>query len=102
MRSRLLDAGLLAFPRGVRDRDGDHLRDLAHELADDHGITREVLGLVRGGLGERARRVRRSRRTMLAVGALTGLVLTLLTATAAAAATQFEDEEVTQWQHGQG
>lgn len=90
MRRRLLELGLFAFPREVRERDGEHLRDLALDLADDHGTVREVLGLVRGGLGERRRRSRRPR--LIAAGALTAAVLTVLTAMATASSARVDED----------
>ena len=54
MRRRLLEICLLAYPRVRRERDSDYLRDLALELADAHGLRRQILSLLRGGLGERA------------------------------------------------
>jgi hypothetical protein len=92
MRRRLLEACLLAYPREVRDRDRDHLRDLALELADAHGTAREALGLIRGGLAARRRHRGRSRRTVIAVGAVTGLVLALLTWSAAAQGGRVEED----------
>ncbi len=53
--SHLIEASLLAYPRDVRRRDGDHLRDLALELGEEHGFLREAFGLLRGGLVERWR-----------------------------------------------
>ena len=53
MRRRLLELCLLAYPRARRDRDGDYLRDLALELAETYGLRRQVLSLLRGGLGAR-------------------------------------------------
>ena len=55
MRRRVLELSLLAYPRQVRQRDGDHLLGLALELADSHGAAREAFGLLRGGLAERRR-----------------------------------------------
>lgn len=89
MRSRLLDLCLRAYPRDLRARDGAHLRELATDLAADHGVLREALGLLRGGLAER-RRHGRVRRTVVAVVAATALILTALTWTATA---QGEREE---------
>lgn len=90
MRRRLLELGLLAYPREVRDRDGEQLRDLALDLADDHGSAREVLGLVWGGLGERRRRLPRPR--LVAAGVLTAAVLAVLTMTATASSAQVEED----------
>ena len=53
MRRRLLEVCLLAYPRARRESDGDYLRDLALELADVHGVWRQALSLLRGGLSER-------------------------------------------------
>lgn len=90
MRRRVLDLGLLAYPRELRDRDGEHLRDLALDLADDHGTARELLGLVWGGLGERGRQIRRPR--LVAAGALTAVVLAALTMTATATSARVEED----------
>ena len=91
MRRRVLELALRAYPRQVRLRDGDHLLGLALELADQHGATREVLGLVRGGLGER-RRQGRTRRAVAAVLAVTAVVLTALTWTATAQGGRVEED----------
>lgn len=88
--SRLLDLCLLAYPRQVRARDGDHLRELAADLAGDHGALREAFGLLRGGLAER-RRQPRTRRSVIAVAAATLLTLTALTWTATATGDAEED-----------
>ncbi len=54
-RSRLLRAALRAYPKAVRERDGDVLLDCAADLAGDGGSrAREAAGLVRGGLAQRA------------------------------------------------
>ena len=91
MSRRILDLCLLAYPRGVRSQDRDHLRDLALELADDHGVLREAFGLLRGGLAER-RRQSRARRAVVAVGAATLLALTALTWTATAQSGRVEED----------
>jgi hypothetical protein len=67
MSRRLVGLCLLAYPREVRARDGEHLRDLALELADDHGVLHEAFGLFRGGLRERWRLARPRRRAVFAV-----------------------------------
>jgi hypothetical protein len=84
MRARVIGLCLLAYPRAVRVRDRDHLRDLATDLAEDHGTLREALGLLRGGVAERLRHAGRSRRAVLAVVAAAALVLAGLTWTATA------------------
>jgi len=91
MRRRLLDLCLLAYPREVRARDREHLRDLAMDLADDHGTVREALGLLRGGLTERRRRGR-TRRAVIAVAAGTALALGGLTWTATAQGGRVEED----------
>lgn len=93
MRHRVLRACLRAYPRDVRERDGRELRDLAEDLAADHGVVREALGLVRGGWAERWRR-RSPRRTTVALTAATASVIAVLTWSAAAAAepTRVEEE----------
>ena len=91
---RLVGLCLLAYPRAVRARDGEHLRGLAAELAADHGILREAFGLVRGGLAER-RRQSRTRRAVVAVGAATFVALTALTWTATAQGGRVEEEVFT-------
>lgn len=53
MRMKLLDLCLLAYSRARRERDGELLRSLAAELADEHGIAREAWGLLRGGVRAR-------------------------------------------------
>jgi len=79
----MLHLCLQAYPRAVRARDGHHVRDLATDLAGDHGFLREAFGLLRGGLAER-RRQSRTRRALIAMGAATLIALTGLTWTAAA------------------
>lgn len=87
----MLNLCLLAYPRAVRARDGEHLRDLATDLAGDHGFLREAFGLLRGGLAER-RRQSRTRRAVVAVGAATLLALTALTWTATAQGGRVEED----------
>lgn len=91
MRARLLALCLLAYPRAVRLRDGEHLRELSADLAVDHGSLREAVGLLRGGLAER-RRQSRPRRAPVAVGAAALVVLTALTWTASAQPATEEEE----------
>jgi hypothetical protein len=91
MRRRILALCLLAYPRVVRKRDGDHLLDLALELADTHGTARETFGLLGGGLAER-RRHSRSGRAVAGVVAVTALVLTALTWTATAQGGRVEED----------
>lgn len=90
MRRRLLELGLLAYPREIRERDGEHLHELALDLADDHGTARELLGLVWGGLGERRRRLRRPR--LVAAGVLSAVVLAIVTMTATASSARVEED----------
>lgn len=92
MRRRLLALCLLAYPREVRERDGDALRDLALDLAAHNGTVREGLGLIRGGWAERRRLAGRVRRavTVLAVGM--GTALAALTWTATAQPTRVEED----------
>lgn len=78
----MLELCLRAYPRGVRARDGHHLRELATDLAGDHGFLREAFGLLRGGMAER-RRQPRSRRPLIAMGTATVVALTGLTWAAA-------------------
>jgi hypothetical protein len=59
MRRRLLDLCLLAYPRARRERDRDYLRDLALDLSETHGLRRQALSLLRGGLAERVELGRR-------------------------------------------
>lgn len=54
MKGRLLDLCLLAYPRASRRRDRDYLRDLALELAERHGLARQAVSLLLGGVRERA------------------------------------------------
>lgn len=92
MRRRLLELGLLAYPRAVRELDGDHLRGLALDLADDHGTARELLGLVRGGLGERRSQLGRARSAMAALGAAVVLALAFLSWSATSAGARVEED----------
>lgn len=82
---------LLAYPQPVRRRDGADLLDLALELAADHGVVREAIGLLRGGLGERRRRGR-TRRAVAGVLAVAALVLAGLTWTATAQPVRAEED----------
>ncbi len=91
MRRRLLDLCLLAYPRAVRDRDREHLRDLALDLAESHGTTREAFGLLRGGMAERVRHGR-TRRAVLVVVAATAVALGFLTWSAAAQSGSVEED----------
>ena len=84
--SRVLRTCLRAYPRDVRERDGAELNDLAVDLAADHGLVREALGLVRGGWAERRRRASRRRRTTIALVAATASIRAMLSWSAAAAA----------------
>ena len=68
MSRRLLAGCLLAYPRSRRERDGAYLLDLALELAEESGNTRQALSLVRGGFAERLRGRRRG--PMLLAGAV--------------------------------
>ena len=92
MRRRLLGACLRAYPRDVRTRDGAELRELAEDLAADHGAVREALGLVRGGWAERRRRAG-ARRVRIALAAVVASVVAVLTWSAAAAAEPDRVEE---------
>ncbi len=93
MRRRVLELTLRAYPRQVRRSDGEHLLGLALELADSHGVAREVLGLLRGGLAER-RRNGRTRRAVVGVAAAIALVLAALTWTATAQGARVEEDEL--------
>jgi hypothetical protein len=92
MRRRLLELCLLAYPRELRGRNREQLRDLALDLADSHGTAREALGLLRGGLAERRRRAGRARRAVIAVGAMTVMGLGFLTWSAAADGGRVEED----------
>ena len=76
MRRRVLALCVLAYPRSRRERDGDYLRDLALELAEGHGVRREVASLLRHGLVARFRLSRRLARLRygLAVCLVAGMV----------------------------
>jgi hypothetical protein len=60
MSRRLLEACLLAYPRSCRERDRDHLLDLATDLAEAHGSARQAMSLLFGGLNERIELRRRT------------------------------------------
>jgi hypothetical protein len=92
MSARLIELALLAYPRAVRAGDREHLRDLAMELAGDHGAVREALGLLRGGLAERWRRRSRAGRAMVAVVAAALVTVAGLTWTAAAHGGRVDEE----------
>ena len=92
MSRRVLELALLAYPRPVRQRDGEHLLDLAADLAETHGSAREVLGLLRGGLAERRRRRSPRQRVAIAVSVVVGSVLVALTWTATAAPLRVEED----------
>lgn len=53
MSRRLLGLCVLAYPRVRRQLDGPYLRDLALELAGNHGIVRQAVSLLCGGVRER-------------------------------------------------
>jgi hypothetical protein len=59
MRRRVLDLCLLAYPRTLRERDRDYLRDLALDLSETYGVPRQVLSLLGGGLRARIELLRR-------------------------------------------
>ena len=89
--SHLIGASLLAYPRDVRRRDGEHLRDLALELGEERGYLREAFGLLRGGLVVRWRGAGpRCRVAVAASGA--GLVLVVLAAPAVASPLRVDEE----------
>ncbi len=92
MRRRILRTCLLAYPRDLRERDGAELCDLAEDLAAEHGIVREAVGLVRGGWSERVRRWSPRRGATVAT-VTTGAVVAVLTWSAAAAAQPGRVEE---------
>jgi hypothetical protein len=92
MTRRVIEVCLLAYSRDVRRRDRDELRDLALELAEDHGVLREAVGLLRGGLAERWRRARPTRRAAFAVGGATSVALAVLTWPALAEPVSVEEE----------
>jgi hypothetical protein len=73
MTRRLLVLCLRAYPRSRRQRDGGYLLDLALELADESGIRRQAVSLVRGGWAERLRGVRRG--PVLLAGGVAAAVL---------------------------
>ena len=91
--SRMLRTCLRAYPREVRERDGDELLDLAVHLAADHGLVPEALGLVRGGWAERRRGASRSRRTTLALTAAASALAVLIWSAAAQAAPMRVEED---------
>lgn len=93
MSRRILELSLLAYPRQVRQRDGDHLLDLAHELAETHGAGREAFGLLRGGLAERRRRRSPARKIAIAASAAIGSALVVVTWSVAAEPLQVEEEQ---------
>jgi len=92
VRRRLLRTCLRAYPRDLRERDGPELSDLAEDLAADHGVVREAVGLVRGGWAERRGRADRRRRAPVALTAATVSVLALLTWSAAAEPGRAEED----------
>ncbi len=73
MRARLLMLCLLAYPRASRTKDGGYLLDLSLELAEQSGLVRQALSLVRGGLLERLRDVPRVP-ALLAGGAMAAVL----------------------------
>jgi hypothetical protein len=102
MRRRVLALCVLAYPRSRREQDGDYLRDLALELAEGHGVRREIASLLSNGLLERLRLSRRS--AHLRYGAVVGLVAGIVSAglaagllswPAVAVEQRFEAEELT-------
>ena len=60
MSRRLIDLCLLAYPRARRERDRAYLRDLALDLAESHGLARQALSLLLGGLSDRIEAARKA------------------------------------------
>lgn len=92
MRRHVLDLCLLAYPPAVRARDGEHLRQLALDLAVEHGTGREALGLLRGGLA--ARRRPRTRTAFVASAAVVAVTSAVLVLVAPAAVQRAELDEL--------
>jgi CubicO group peptidase (beta-lactamase class C family) len=109
----LVDLCVLAYPRALRKSDRDYLSDLALELAQDHGLTRQLASLIRNGIGERItewreassrRRAWWTRRAIVGSGAaaLMAIAVTGALEPAAGLGEQFEVEaEVEQYASGQ-
>lgn len=77
MKRRLLELCLLAYPRGSRGRDREFLRDLALDLGERQGFGRQMLSLLRGGLGERVVRRRGSVGRIAVASLIAALALVL-------------------------
>ena len=80
MSRRLLDLCLLAYPRARRDSDRAYLRDLALDLAEgSHGLARQALSLLLGGLSDRIQAGRKTwiRRALVASCVLAALALSV-------------------------
>lgn len=75
MSRRLLDLCLLAYPRARRERDRAYLRDLALDLAESHGLARQALSLLLGGLRDRIEAGSWIRRALVASFVLAVLAL---------------------------
>jgi hypothetical protein len=60
MSRRLIELCLLAYPRARRERDRAFLRDLALDLAESHGLARQAVSLLLGGLGDRIAAARKA------------------------------------------
>lgn len=93
MSRRLLDLCLLAYPRARRDRDRAYLRDLALDLAEGrHGLARQALSLLLGGLRER---IGAGRRRVLVVSCVLAVAVLAASGLAAAMERTHEVEEIT-------
>lgn len=86
MRRHLLDLCVLGYPRARRERDRDYLRDLALDLAETHGLTRQALSLLLGGLNDRIELLRQRGGTRSGTWVRRALVASLVLATLAVAA----------------
>jgi hypothetical protein len=88
MSRRLLDLCLLAYPRARREKDRAYLRDLALDLAESHGLARQALSLLLGGLRDRIAATRKAGGVRVGPWIRRALVATFVLAALALAASE--------------
>jgi hypothetical protein len=73
-RRKLVDLILYVYPRAWRDRYGDEVRDLMHELraGGDRSFLRGTFGLLLPAMGERVRSLRVAWKSLLFTGSIVG------------------------------
>ena len=76
MRRALLGICVLAYPRALRERDREYLRDLALDLSETHGVWPQAISLLSGGFRARLRERRRPLEHWLGGAGAAALLLT--------------------------